>query len=90
MGLWVQVVPGVGVDEVAERGVGLFAGVMALAGDGVVVGSGGSAGVEGLLPVADLADDAVIGVADDLGAGRPRPLVADGAVVVPVMGCSAR
>jgi len=42
-----------------------------------------------LLSVVDLADDAVIGVADDLGVRGPRPLVADGALVVWVMGCSA-
>ena len=39
--------------------------------------------------VVDLADDGVIGVADDQGASRPRLLVADGALVVSVMGCSA-
>ena len=42
-----------------------------------------------VLSVVDLADDAVIGVADDLGVRGPRPLVADGALVVWVMGCSA-
>jgi NAD(P)-dependent dehydrogenase (short-subunit alcohol dehydrogenase family) len=43
----------------------------------------------GLLSVVDLADDGVIGVADDLGVRGPRPLVADGALVVSVTGCSA-
>ena len=33
-----------------------------------------------LLSAVDLADDAVIGVGDDLGVERPRPLGADGAV----------
>jgi hypothetical protein len=41
------------------------------------------------LSAVDLVDDAVIGVADDLGVERPRPLGADGAVVVLVMGCPA-
>jgi hypothetical protein len=41
------------------------------------------------LAVADLADDGVIGVAEDLGVRRPRPLVADGALLDSVTGCSA-
>jgi hypothetical protein len=41
------------------------------------------------LTVADLADDAVVQVADDGGAEGPRPLVADGALVGSVPGCSA-
>lgn len=42
-----------------------------------------------LLSVVDLADDVVFGVADDAGVRGPRPLVADGALVVSVTGCSA-
>jgi hypothetical protein len=50
--------------------------------------------VEGLesplvLSVTDLADVAVIDVADDLGVKRPRPLAAGGALVVLVTACSA-
>jgi len=39
-----------------------------------------------LLTVADLADDAVVRDADEVGVGRPRPLDVDGAFVglVPV------
>jgi hypothetical protein len=44
---------------------------------------------ERLLSGVDLADCAVVGVADDLGVRRPRPLVADGALVGSVTGCSA-
>jgi hypothetical protein len=42
------------------------------------------------LSVIDLADDAVIVVADDRGVRGPRPLDADGALVGSVTGCSAR
>jgi hypothetical protein len=42
-----------------------------------------------LLSVVDLADDDVIGVAEDAGVRGPRPLVAGGALVVSVTGCSA-
>jgi len=42
-----------------------------------------------LLTVVDLADEAVIDVADDPGVRRPRPLVADRALVGSVTGCSA-
>jgi transposase len=42
-----------------------------------------------VLTVADLADDAVIRVADERGVERPRPLVAGGALVGLVPGCSA-
>jgi transposase len=41
-----------------------------------------------VLPVADLADDAVVQVADERGVGRPRPQPADGALVGLVPGCS--
>jgi len=34
-----------------------------------------------VLTVADLADDAVVRDADEVGVGRPRPLDADGALV---------
>jgi hypothetical protein len=40
------------------------------------------------LAAADVADDAVIQIADEGGAGRPRPLVAGGALVGLVPGCS--
>jgi hypothetical protein len=43
----------------------------------------------GLLTVADLADDAVVRVADDGGVERPRLLVAGGALVGLLPGCSA-
>jgi hypothetical protein len=43
----------------------------------------------GVLYAVDLADGGVIGVADDLGVEWPRPLGADGAVVVLVRDCSA-
>ena len=43
----------------------------------------------GVLTRVDLADDGVIPDADDVVVGRPRPLVADGAVVGLVPGCSA-
>lgn len=43
----------------------------------------------GLFSVIDLADDAVIVVADDCDVRGPRPLDADGAVVGSVTGCSA-
>jgi hypothetical protein len=39
-----------------------------------------------LLTVADLADDVVVEIADERGAGRPRPLVANGALVGSVPG----
>jgi len=42
-----------------------------------------------LLSVVDLAEDGVIGVAYDLGVRKPRLLVADGALVGSVTGCSA-
>jgi len=42
-----------------------------------------------VLTVVDLADEAVIDVADDPGVRRPRPLVADRALVGSVTGCSA-
>jgi hypothetical protein len=42
-----------------------------------------------LLSVVDLAEHGVIGFADGLGVRRPRPLVADGALVGSVTGCSA-
>jgi hypothetical protein len=41
------------------------------------------------LSVVDLAEHGVIGFADGLGVRRPRPLVADGALVGSVTGCSA-
>jgi hypothetical protein len=41
-----------------------------------------------LLTGVDLADDGVVDVADDGVVGRPRPLVADGAVVGVLPGCS--
>jgi len=44
--------------------------------------------VERVLSVVDLADDGVIGVAEGSGVRRPRPLVAGGAVVGSVTGCS--
>jgi hypothetical protein len=44
---------------------------------------------QGLLSVVDLAEHGVIGFADGLGVRRPRPLVADGALVGSVTGCSA-
>jgi hypothetical protein len=40
------------------------------------------------LPVADLADDGVVQVADERGAERPRPMVAGGALAGLVAGCS--
>jgi hypothetical protein len=43
-----------------------------------------------VLPVVDLADEAIIEIADEGGVERPRPLVADGALVGFVPGCSAR
>jgi hypothetical protein len=43
-----------------------------------------------VLTVVDLADDAVVRFADERGVERPRPLVADGALVGFVPGCSAR
>jgi len=42
-----------------------------------------------LLSVVDLADDVVIGVADDRSVRRARPLVADGPLIGVVPGCSA-
>jgi hypothetical protein len=42
-----------------------------------------------LLTRVDLADDGVIDDADEGGVERPRPLVADGALVGWVVGCSA-
>ena len=42
-----------------------------------------------MLPVVHLADEGVTGVADGRGVGRPRPLVADGALVGSLTGCSA-
>jgi hypothetical protein len=47
------------------------------------------AGGGGVLSVVDLAEHGVIGFADGLGVRRPRPLVADGALVGSVTGCSA-
>jgi hypothetical protein len=41
-----------------------------------------------LLSVVDFADDAFIGVADDWGVRKPRPVVVGGALVGSVMGCS--
>jgi hypothetical protein len=41
-----------------------------------------------LLTVADLADDAVVQNAEERGAERPRPLVAGGALIGLVPGCS--
>jgi hypothetical protein len=46
-------------------------------------------GVGNLLTVVDLADGAVIRVADEHGVEGPRPLVADGAVVGFLPGSSA-
>jgi hypothetical protein len=43
----------------------------------------------GVLSVVDLADDAFIGVADDWGVRKPRPVVVGGALVGSVTGCSA-
>ena len=45
--------------------------------------------VPALLTVSDLADDAVVQIADERGAERPRPLVAGGALAGLVPGCSA-
>jgi hypothetical protein len=42
-----------------------------------------------MLAVVDLADGAVVRVADEYGVEGPRPLVADGVVVGFVPGCSA-
>jgi len=42
-----------------------------------------------LLTVVDLADDGVIRIDDERGVERPRPLVADGALVGSVQGWSA-
>jgi hypothetical protein len=42
-----------------------------------------------LLSVVDLADDVFIGVADDWGVRKPRPVVVGGALVGSVTGCSA-
>jgi hypothetical protein len=42
-----------------------------------------------MLTVADLADDGVFQIADERRVERPRPLVADGAVVGLLPGCSA-
>jgi hypothetical protein len=42
-----------------------------------------------LLTGVDLADDGVIGVAGEAGVERPRPLVAVGALVGLLLGCSA-
>jgi hypothetical protein len=41
-----------------------------------------------LLSVVDFADDAFIGVVDDWGVRKPRPVVVGGALVGSVMGCS--
>jgi len=41
-----------------------------------------------VLTVADLADDAVVQNAEERGAERPRPLVAGGALIGLVPGCS--
>jgi hypothetical protein len=43
-----------------------------------------------VLPVADLADDAVVADADEDGVEWPRPLVVDGALVGVVVVSSAR
>jgi hypothetical protein len=51
---------------------------------------GESGTVHLLLTVVDLADGAVIGVADDRGVRWPRPRVAAGAIFGWLMGCSAR
>jgi hypothetical protein len=42
-----------------------------------------------VLSVVDLVDDAFIGVADDWGVRKPRPVVVGGALVGSVTGCSA-
>jgi hypothetical protein len=55
---------------------------------GVEPGSGNDPATA-LLTVVDLADDAVIGVADEWGVRRPRPGVVGGAVVGSVPWCSA-
>jgi hypothetical protein len=47
------------------------------------------AGAARLLTVVDLADGGIVHDADDGVMEMPRPLVADGAVVVLVPGCSA-
>jgi hypothetical protein len=41
-----------------------------------------------MLSVVDFADDVFIGVADEWGVRRPRPVVVGGALVGSVTGCS--